>query len=243
MPKAIILYGPPGSGKGTLANLLSRNFGFVNFDTGQHLREMLYNPAFSKNKTIQKEKLLNQSGKLNTPSFVLKLVSEATKKIASAGCDIIFTGSPRTIFEAFGQEDADLRGLNADRRGHARKVVGLMETLAKLYGRKNIYIFELKVSAEISMKRNSSREICTICGQPSLFLYTGRTPCCAVCAGPMEKRIDDNPKIFETRLAEYQNRTQPIFKKLKEKDYKIFSLDGEPAPYIVFKKIVSKLKP
>ena len=253
MSKAIILYGPPGSGKGTLANLFSKNFGFINFDTGQHLREMLYNPKFSKNKTIQKEKLLNQSGKLNTPSFVLKLVSEATKKIASAGCDIIFTGSPRTIFEAFGQEDADLRGphsrtsslrgmLNADRRGHARKVVGLMETLAKLYSRKNIYIFELKVSAEISMKRNSSREICTICGQPSLFLYTGRTPCCAVCAGPMEKRIDDNPKIFETRLAEYQNRTQPIFQRLKEKDYKIFSLDGEPAPYKVYQEIVSKLK-
>ncbi len=242
MSKAIILYGPPGSGKGTLANLLSKNSGFINFDTGQHLREMLYYPKFSKNKAIQKEKLLNQLGKLNTPSFVLKLVSEATKKIASAGCDIVFTGSPRTIFEAFGQEDADLRGFNADQRGHARKVVGLMETLTKLYGRKNIYIFELKVSAKISMKRNSNREICTICGQPSLFLYTGRTPCCAVCAGPMEKRIDDNPKIFKTRLAEYQNLTQPIFQRLKEKDYKIFSLDGEPAPYIVFEKIVSKLK-
>lgn len=239
MAKAVILYGPPGSGKGTLANLLSKNFGFVNFDTGQHLRETLYNPKFSKNKTIQKEKSLNQSGKLNTPSFVLKLVSEATKKIASAGCDIVFTGSPRTIFEAFGQEDA---GPNADRRGLARKVVGLMETLTKIYGRKNIYIFELKVSAKTSIKRNSNREICAICGQPSLFLYTGRTPCCAVCAGPMEKRIDDNPEIFETRLAEYQNRTQPIFKRLKEKDYKIFSLDGEPAPYKVYQEIIKKIK-
>ncbi|MDP3052882.1 MAG: nucleoside monophosphate kinase [bacterium] len=224
--KAIILYGPPGSGKGTLANLLSKNFGFVNFDTGQHLREMLYDPKFQKNKTIQKEKLLNQSGKLNTPSFVLKLVSAATKKIASVDCSVIFTGSPRTIFEAFGD----------------KKNNGLMGVLEKLYGRKNIFIFELRVSPEISIKRNSHRVICAICGQPSLFLYTGKTPCCAVCAGPFEKRIDDNPEIFETRLAEYQNRTQPIFGRLKEKDYKIFSLDGAPAPYIVFEKIVSKLK-
>lgn len=224
--KAIILYGPPGSGKGTLANLLTKNFGFVNFDTGQHLREMLYNPRLQKNKTIQKEKLLNKSGKLNTPSFVLKLVAEATEKIASVGCNIVFTGSPRTIFEAFGD----------------KKNKSLMEVLEKLYGRKNIYIFELRVSAKTSIKRNSHREICTICGQPSLYLYTGKTPCCAVCAGPMEKRVDDNPKVFETRLEQYQNRTQPIFHKLKEKGYKIFSLDGEPAPYKVYQEIVSKLK-
>ena len=222
MTKAIILYGPPGSGKGTLANLLSKNFGFVNFDTGQYLRNLLYNPEFSKNKTIQKEKLLNQSGKLSTPSFVLKLVLGETKKIAAAGCGIVFSGSPRTIFESFGDK------INR----------GLMEVLGKLYGRKNIFIFELKISPETSIKRNSRREICAICGQPSLFLYAGKTPCCAVCAGPFKKRIDDNPKVFETRLAEYQKRTRPIFDQLKKEGYKIFSLDGEPAPYKVYQKIV-----
>lgn len=224
--KAIILYGPPGSGKGTLANLLSKNFGFVNFDTGQHLRDILYNPEFSKNKTIQKEKLLNQSGKLNTPSFVLKLVLEEANKIAAAGCGIVFTGSPRTIFESFGDK--------------ANK--GLMEILGKLYNRKNIFIFELRISPETSIKRNSHREVCAICGQPSLFLYTGKTVCCAVCAGPFKKRIDDNPKVFETRLAEYQERTQPIFYQLKKEGYKIFSLDGEPAPYKVYQEIIKKIK-
>ena len=224
--KAVILYGPPGSGKGTLANLLTKNFGFINFDTGQHLRGILYNPKFAKNKRIQKEKLLNQQGKLNSPDFVLKLVAEETKKIALLGSNIVFTGSPRTIFEAFGD----------------KKNKGLMEVLGKLYGRKNIYIFELKIKAETSVKRNSYREICTICGQPSLFLYTGKMSCCAVCAGPLEKRIDDNPKVFEIRLEQYQTRTKPIFHKLKEEDYKMYSLDAEPAPYKIYQEIVSKLE-
>lgn len=226
MAKAVILYGPPGSGKGTLANLLSRNFGFINFDTGQHLRKLLHNPKLSKNKTIQKERILNESGKLNTPAWVLKMVSEETKKIAAVGLDIVFTGSPRTIFEAFGDKNNK----------------GLMGILEKTYGRKNIFIFELKISAETSIKRNSNRETCAICGQPSLFLYTGRTPCCAVCAGPLEKRIDDNVKVFQTRLAEYQNRTQPIFERLGKEGYQIFKIDGEPAPFKVYQEIVPKIK-
>jgi len=226
MAKAVILYGPPGSGKGTLANLLSRNFGFIVFDTGQYLRELLYNPKFRKNKAIQKEKLLNRSGKLNTPSFVLKIVLKAAEKIAAADSSVIFTGSPRTIFEAFGD------------KSHK----GLMKALGELYGRNNVFIFELKVSPKTSIKRNSHREICGICGQPSLFLYTGRTKCCAVCAGPFKKRKDDKPEIFETRLAEYRNRTRPIFENLKKTGYKIFSLNGEPAPYRVYREIIAKLK-
>jgi len=226
MAKVIILYGPPGSGKGTLANLLSRNFNFVNFDTGQHLRELLYNPKFFGDKTIKKERLLNQSGKLNTPSFVLGLVSKAAKKIAAVGGSIIFTGSPRTALEAFGDKTHK----------------GLIEILLKLYGRKNIFIFELKVSRKTSIKRNSHREICSICGQPSLFLYTGKTPCCAVCAGPFKKRKDDNPKVFETRLTEYQNRTRPIFKILEKRGYRIFQINGELAPYKDYRQIISKIK-
>jgi adenylate kinase len=236
--KALIIYGPPGSGKGTMAYLLAKRYGFINFDTGQHLRDLLYNPAFKKNKIIQREKLLNQAGKLNTPSFVLKLVLEATKKIAATGSGIIFTGSPRTIFEAFG----DPEGVALRPYGAGKKQKGLMWLLDNLYGRENIFIFELKVKPETSIKRNSHRLICSICGQPSLFLYTGKTKCCAVCAGPFEKRKDDNPKIFETRLKEYKERTLPILAGLKKEGYKVFPIDGEPAPYKVLGEMIPKIK-
>jgi adenylate kinase len=224
--EAVIIYGPPGSGKGTMASLLAKNFNFINFDTGQYLRKLLYNPKFKKNKIIKKEKLLNESGKLNTPSWVLKIVSQATKKISGAGWGIVFQGSPRTIFEAFGDQ----------------KHIGLMKTLEKFYDRKNIFIFELKVKDETSIKRNSNRVACGVCGQPSLFLYTGKLPCCAFCAGPLKKRPDDVLKIIKTRLIEYQERTQPIIQKLKEKGYQVIKINGEPAPYKIFQKIAQRIK-
>ena len=224
--KAIILYGPPGSGKGTTAALLARNYNFIHFDTGQYIEQLLYNPQYRKNKAIQEQRKLFETGKLCTPSWVLKIVSEAAKNIAAVGWSVVFSGSPRTVFEAFGD----------------KKNTGLMKILEKIYGRKNIFIFELKVSAQTSIKRNSNRVICSVCGQPSLFLYTGRTKCCAVCAGPFKKRTLDNPKVIKARLIEYQERTFPILKGLKKDGYKIFSLDGEPAPYKVFEKIIPHIK-
>lgn len=232
--KAVIIYGPPGSGKGTLAALLAKNFDFINFDTGQYLRKLFYNPKFRKNKIIQKERLLNESGKLNTPSWVLKIVAQATKRIAAAGWNIVFQGSPRTIFEAFGDPGGQAYGAG-------KKQEGLMKILEKLYGRKNIFIFELKVRNETSIRRNSNRVICEVCGQPSLFLYTGKLPCCAFCAGPLKKRPDDDPKIIKTRLIEYQERTQPMIQIFKKEGYQVFKIDGEPAPYKIFQKIDQKI--
>jgi len=236
--KAVILYGPPGSGKGTLASLLAKNFDFIHFDTGRYLGRLLANPAYRKDKIIQREKKLFEKGILCTPAWVLKIVSQAARKIAAADWGLVFSGSPRTILEAFG----DPEGIASRSYGAGKKQTGLIKILEKIYGRNNIFIFELKAKPQTSIKRNLTRVVCTVCGQPSLFLYTGKIPCCAVCAGPLEKRIDDDSKIIKTRLIEYQKRTQPIFKGLKKEGYQVIKIDGEPAPYKVFQKIVQKIK-
>jgi adenylate kinase len=224
--KAVIIYGPPGAGKGTLAALLNKDFDYFYFDTGQYLRKLLYNPKLRDNKTIQKERLLNESGKLNTPAWVLEIVSQEAKRIMAVGWSIIFAGSPRTLFESFGDARHE----------------GLMKILKRFYGLKNIFIFKLKIRDKTSIKRNSHRVICEICGQPSLFLYTGKLRCCAFCAGPLKKRPDDDLKVIKTRLIEYRERTLPIIKKLKEKGFQVFEIDAEPAPYKIYQKIVQRIK-
>jgi len=41
MKKVVIIFGPPGSGKGTQAELLARKFNFVHFDTGRYEENLL----------------------------------------------------------------------------------------------------------------------------------------------------------------------------------------------------------
>lgn len=221
---AIAIYGSPGSGKGTQAELLVKQYGFFHFDTGQYLRRLLYDPKNKNDKEIQKEQKLNAEGTLNTPSFVLKRVKKETKRISRMDQSIVYSGSPRTLFEAFG--DA--------------KNEGLLALLKKEYGPKNVFIVQLLVSPRVAAKRNASRLMCSVCGQPILSASKAKT--CSFCGAPAKRRVDDNPKLFAHRLDQYQKRTFPILAKAARRGYQIKKVNGEPAPYRVHAKIVSLLK-
>ena len=42
--KVVVIYGPPGSGKGTQANLLAWTKNFIHFDTGKFLVQVVNDP-------------------------------------------------------------------------------------------------------------------------------------------------------------------------------------------------------
>src|SRR3989344_5922357 len=104
MKKVIIVYGPPGAGKWTQANLLAGKLGLIHFDTGKYLEQTVHDPENQNNPEIKKEKEIFDSGKLLTPSFVLKIISQKTKEVSKSSFGIVFSGSPRTLYEAFGDE-------------------------------------------------------------------------------------------------------------------------------------------
>lgn len=222
MKKVIILYGPPGSGKGTQANLLANKFDVVHFDTGKFLEAMVHAPENQKNPTIKRERKLFDSGILMTPSFVLKMVKEEAGHIHEADYGIVFSGSPRTMYEA----------------------EGLMPLLIKLYGKKNIYVFVLEASADLSIKRNSNRLMCKFCGYGLLSAYypTKNPKHCPVCGGPFYKRTLDNPATIKIRLKQYAERTEPIFEFMKKLGIKVVKLDARPAPYKVFGRLIKAIK-
>ncbi len=222
--KAVILYGPPGSGKGTQAELLVRRYGFFHFDTGQYLRRLLNDPKNKNNKEIQREKKLNEEGTLNTPSFVLKRVREETRRISRMGLSITYSGSPRTLFEAFGDV----------------KHEGLLALLKKEYGTKNVFIIQLLVNSASAAKRNAGRLMCAVCGLP--ILAASKTTTCSFCGAPAKRRVDDDPKIFAHRIEEYKKRTFPILTKAIARGYAIKKINGEPAPYRVHDAIAAYLE-
>ncbi len=221
---AVAIYGPPGSGKGTQAELLVRQYGFFHFDTGAYLRRLLNDPKNKHDKEIQREKKLNDEGTLNTPSFVLKRVKKETQRIARMGQSIVYSGSPRTLFEAFGDE----------------KNEGLLALLKKEYGSRNVLIVQLLVNPKTAAKRNAGRLMCSICGLPILAASHVKT--CSFCGAKAARRVDDNPKLFAHRLDQYEKRTFPILVKAVKAGYAIKKVDGEPAPYLVHRKIASLLK-
>lgn len=150
------------------------------------------------------------------------MVSDHVREIHRVGWGIVFSGSPRTLLEA----------------------QGLLPVLAKLYGRKNIFVFVLQVPESASLKRNSARLICSVCGAPLLAEYypTARPKYCPICGGPLYRRTLDNPATIKVRLKEYHERTEPIFALMRKSGYRVTRVAGLGAPYQVFKAIASTLK-
>jgi adenylate kinase len=219
MKIAVIIYGSPGSGKGTQAQLLADKLGLIHFDTGKYIRGLIYDPKYKNNKIIQKERKLNEVGGLNTPLWVLKIVSNKVKEIKELfHRGVILSGSPRTMFEAFGDDNN----------------VGLVEKLGKIFGKKNIFIFKINVSEKESVERNTHRLVCSVCRTP-LLSQMSNVKCqmfkkCPFCGGILKHRFDDTKKIITNRLKEYKERTTPIFTELKKRKYKVIEINGKPLP-------------
>jgi adenylate kinase len=97
--KIFIIYGPPGSGKGTQARILARQLGIEHFDTGRIIEKLVHDPNKQDDLIIQRERKNFDTGLLCTPKWVLGIVSEKIKK-SKKRKGLIFSGSPRTLEEA-----------------------------------------------------------------------------------------------------------------------------------------------
>jgi len=226
MKKVVLVYGAPGAGKGTQADLLSKKMGFYHFDTGKVIEQMLNDPENLKDAKFKEEKENFDSGRLNTPSWVLEdIVIKNTEKLAKAGVRLVFSGSPRTLFEAFGDG----------------KTVGLVETLEKLYGKENVGIIFIDVKPETSIFRNSNRLVCSVCGAAILYDPKSSQQNCLFCGAPLKKRVFDNPEKLKVRLEEYKNRTEPILEGLRQRGFEVNVIDGEPEPFKVFEEVKKRI--
>jgi adenylate kinase len=217
---AVIIYGSPGAGKGTQANILAGKLEAIHFDTGRVIENKINSDEINNNLTLQKIKKIFDEGKLSPPDWVLNLVRRETERIARAGKGIVFSGSPRTTFEAFGEPEEE--SLSNMLEKSEEKVTSLMDTLVEEYGKENIFIFHLNISPETSIERNSKRVVYDNDGKP-------------------RKRTLDNPETIKIRLEEYKNRTLPILNRLKSEKYSVFEIDGEPSEQTVHQEIMQKL--
>lgn len=221
MKRVVFVMGPPGSGKGTQAELVSEKFSLFHFDSGRILEDIFYFSGEIDDPEIKKEKELFDAGKLVSPAFILKKFKERVAELDAMDMGIAFSGSPRTEYEAFGTEGGE----------------GLVDELEVRYGKDNITVCLLEVPEEVSVQRNSNRMLCSVCGSPILNIEGVTVTRCPFCAGELRKRVLDNPETMKTRLREYHERTEPVLKGLEARGYKINRINGSKLPFEVFEQI------
>lgn len=91
----IVLFGPPGSGKGTQSEKVIEKYGLVHISTGDLLREQVA----AKTALGKKAKAIMDSGELVSDKIVIGMIRNKIKE-HQEGPGFIFDGFPRTVDQA-----------------------------------------------------------------------------------------------------------------------------------------------
>ncbi len=219
---AVFLIGPPGSGKGTQADLLAERFGLVHIQTSKLGEAKINDPELIKrDPEVAEVKRLYDQGELFPPPWTVKIVLEKAKELADQGQGVVFSGSPRTIYEAENE----------------------LPFFENLYGRENIKVINLKIDETESINRNSNRRVCKANGHPiPNFEQFKNIQVCPQDGSEIITRSLDTLDTIKTRNEVYKRRTAPILDFLEKKGYKITEVNGIQSIQKVFEDILDNLR-
>jgi adenylate kinase len=200
--KAIVLFGSPGSGKGTQAKLLTGCLGVPHISTGDMLRERVrQGPELAKAATAM------QSGLLVSDELVNGIVEERLAE-ADAAQGFILDGYPRTLAQA-----RHLRAWFEER--WIREVV-----------------IHLVVDYNIVIARLTGRRQCPRCGTlyNLVLKRPQRDNVCDLDGQTLTVRNDDNEQAIRERLDTYERQTQPVLKYYRTTPVAMLDVDGSQDP-------------
>jgi adenylate kinase len=209
--RCLILFGAPGSGKGTQAKLLKDGLGWAHVSTGDMLREHVAKKSAI---GVEIEEMM-RTGTLVPDAMVNKLVEI---RIAEPDCQVgfILDGYPRTVAQA----ELLVKLL------HGRGVTPV--------------VVHLKVDYNIIVARLASRRICSQCGSLYSVASNAPivTENCDYCGGKLIRREDDAPETIWKRLNAFDNQTFPVLEHLKSAGFAAHEMDGSAgSPQVIMRRI------
>lgn len=197
--KIYIFIGPPGSGKGTLAQKCVADFQWATLSTGALCRQHI-----SQQTEIGKQiDLIIKSGKLISDELVTSMVDEWLASQINNAKGIILDGYPRT----------------------EQQVAMLFDLLRTKYAGVQLCVVKFDISDESVIRRLSSRLMCqnkncqaVYSTVPEAGLAPKQQNLCDRCSSALVQRADDKPEVIRDRLIVYhQHDPSAIFERLGQK--------------------------
>ena len=210
----IILLGPPGCGKGTQAQKLIREFGFVQLSTGDMLRA-----AISKGTEIgMRAKSIIDKGELVSDEIVIGIVRD---RIFSTECECgyMLDGFPRTLAQA-----EKLDQILSDRN------------------QKIDVVLRLCVPDDMAIRRIAGRRFHITSGRSYNIEFNppkieGRDD---ITGEKLVQREDDKEEIVQSRLNTYHELTEPLVRYYQKQGI-LKAIDGTGLPENIYAEIKQTL--
>ena len=176
----LIMFGPPGAGKGTQTDILCRRYGIQKISTGDALREVIR----SGSELGQQVKGLMDQGKFVPDEIVTEIIRD---RVSSPDCanGFILDGFPRNLAQAEALLNMGIR------MNKALLITVPDEVLVeRVQGR----VVCSKCGASYHVTNNPPQE----------------EGVCDKCGGCLEARSDDRPETVRARLKTYHELTDPV---------------------------------
>jgi len=205
----VILFGPPGAGKGTQADNIVRVFNLHKVSTGDLLRDEIKN----KTELGKKIKSIVDKGLFVSDDIINNLIINHLSRKKSYN-RLIFDGYPRN--------------LNQTKN---------LDSLIKKHDQKISCVFSLNVDKELLIKRILGRQTCTNCGFIFNEYFRPSTNKNHTCGTKfLVKRSEDNEKTILYRFQTYLDKTLPILDFYKKLNL-LHEINGRPEIDQIFKEI------
>ncbi|MBI4138321.1 MAG: nucleoside monophosphate kinase [Candidatus Wildermuthbacteria bacterium] len=223
-PRVVLLFGPPGAGKGTQAELLAERFGWSHVESSKFLEHWITTtPSEARVEiegnfyTAQDQQKKWETGILMDPPLVAYLLKGEVRRLRETGQSIVTSGAFRTLYEA----------------------QSALPLAFELYGKENIRVVSLNLSEDGSVFRNSHRRICSLLRHPVLYgEETKNLTACPLDGSLLLKRKGlDDPETIRVRLREYNERTKPVFQYLESQGLPAVDVNADQTPSRVFEDI------
>ena len=203
-PTHLVVFGRPGSGKSSLAERLSAQFGYQMVRTGEMLREAGRRGGDLGRRVNEQLK----DGNLVPDRLISDLLKTTLRRDDHA--PFLFDGFPRTI-------------------GQVPVLEGFERTLGFQVG----HYLDVDVARETAVGRMAGRRVCPACGttyhvnnKPPRVAET-----CDLDGTRLEQRPDDKPEIIRQRQAVYERHASPILDHYKTEAADRFRVVDGGAPF------------